>query len=35
MFYLLLSILCSSLVQVIMRLSTNRVKNNLSMLTSC
>ena len=35
MFYLLLSILSSSLVQVIMRLSTNRVKNNLSMLTSC
>ena len=35
MFYLLLAIFCSSMVQVVMRLSTNRVKNNISMLTAC
>ena len=35
MFNLLLAIFCSSMVQIIMRLSTNRVKNNFSMLTSC
>ena len=35
MFNLLLAIFCSSMVQIIMRLSTNRVKNNMSMLASC
>lgn len=32
MFYLLLAILCSSMVQVVMRLSTDKVTNNMSML---
>lgn len=32
MFYLILAILCSSMVQIIMRLSTNKVSNNMSML---
>ena len=32
MFYLLLAILCSSMVQIFMRLSTEKVKNNMSML---
>ena len=35
MIYLLLAIFSSSMVQVVMRLSTNRVKNNISMLASC
>ena len=35
MFYLLLAIFCSSMVQIVMRLSTNHVKNNISMLTAC
>lgn len=34
MIYLLLAIISSSMVQVIMRLSTNRVKNNISMLAA-
>lgn len=32
MLYLVLAILCSSMVQIIMRLSTDRVSNNMSML---
>ena len=32
MFYLILAIACSSMVQIIMRLSTNRINNNMSML---
>lgn len=32
MFYLLLAILCSSMVQIVMRLSTEKVTNNMSML---
>ena len=32
MFYLLLAILCSSMVQIVMRLSTDKVKGNMSML---
>lgn len=32
MFYLVLAILCSSMVQIIMRLSTDKVTNNMSML---
>ena len=32
MFYLLLAILCSSMVQIVMRLSTDKVTNNMSML---
>ena len=32
MFYLILAILCSSMVQIVMRLSTNKVTNNMSML---
>lgn len=35
MFNLILAIFCSSMVQIVMRLSTNRVKNNISMLASC
>ena len=35
MFNLILAIFCSSMVQIVMRLSTNHVKNNISMLTSC
>ena len=33
MFNLLLAILCSSMVQIVMRLSTEKVKNNISMLS--
>jgi len=32
MFYLILAILCSSMVQIVMRLSTEKVNNNMSML---
>ena len=32
MFYLVLAILCSAMVQIIMRLSTDKVKGNMSML---
>lgn len=32
MFYLLLAILCSSMVQIVMRLSTEKVTNNMSLL---
>lgn len=35
MFYLILAILCSSMVQIVMRLSTDKVKNNMSMLAVC
>ena len=35
MFYLILAILCSSMVQIVMRLSTDKVKNNMSMLAGC
>lgn len=34
MFYLILAILCSSMVQLVMRLSTDRVTNNMSMLAA-
>ena len=32
MFYLILAIACSSMVQIVMRLSTDRIKNNMSLL---
>lgn len=32
MFYLILAIICSSMVQITMRLSTNRISNNMSLL---
>lgn len=32
MFYLILAIVCSSMVQIVMRLSTDKVKGNMSML---
>lgn len=35
MFYLILAIFCSSMVQFVMRLSTDKVKNNISMLVVC
>ena len=35
MIYLLLAIFSSTMVQIVMQLSTNRVKNNISMLASC
>lgn len=35
MLYLILAIFCSSMVQFVMRLSTEKVKNNMSMLSVC
>ena len=35
MLYLILAIFCSSMVQFVMRLSTEKVKNNMSMLAVC